>query len=134
MSMTFGVDFPFLGRVLRANDCQIHLRCDFLFFILRSLLFWVFLYRGGNGYHFQGSRGGNDTRLHCLGTVEYLWVAFYCVLSPSPSIFFLFLFLTDCFLCTSDSGIGEQRASLPLVCGWLGWVASETMGCGVVSV
>jgi hypothetical protein len=48
--------------------------------------------------------------------------------------YFSFPLFTDCFLCTSDSGIGEQRASLPLVCGWLGWVASETMGCGVVSV
>lgn len=49
------------------------------------------------------------------------------------SVYF-FLFLRICFLCTSDSGNGEHRASLPLVCGWLGWVASETMGCGVVSV
>jgi hypothetical protein len=55
---------------------------------------------------------------------------------PLLRLFFssLFPLLTDCFLCTSDSGIGEQRASLPLVCGWLGLVASETMGCGVVSV
>jgi hypothetical protein len=52
----------------------------------------------------------------------------------SVYFFTLFPLLTDCFLCTSDSGIGEQRASLPLVCGWLGLVASETMGCGVVSV
>jgi hypothetical protein len=34
---------------------------------------WVsFYYRGGNGYHFQGSRGGNDTRLHCLALLNIL--------------------------------------------------------------
>jgi hypothetical protein len=137
--MTFGVDFPLLGRVLRANDfARYTYAVTFFsfFFILRSLLFWVYFVRGGNGYHFQGSRGGNDTRLHCLGTVEYVWVAIFIASCHLLRLLFflLFLFLTDCFLCTSDSGIGEQRASLPLVCGWLGWVASETMGCGVVSV
>lgn len=130
MSMTFGVDFPFLE--VFANDFARYL--TLIPFHSMISLFWalLFFYRGGNGYHFQGSRGGNDTRLHCLGTVEYLGLFYFCWL-PSPSIFLLPL-VTDCFLCISDSEIGEQRASLPLVCGRFGLVASSTMGCGVVSV
>lgn len=82
---------------------------DILFpFSLHSTisLFWALLFTGvGLDIIFYGSRGGNDTRLHCLGTVEYLGL-FYTVFYLSWSIFVSHLF-TDCFLCTWD----EQPAS-----------------------
>lgn len=38
--------------------------------LLRGLSCSFVLLMGRDGYHiFQGSRGGNDTRLHCLGTI-----------------------------------------------------------------
>lgn len=127
MFMTFGVDFTFFisGRVLRPNDFARYTYAVALFFIffLWSLCLGFF-YRGGNGYHFQGSRGGNDTRLHCLGTVEYLGLFFIALLSS--------LIFYGLFLCTWNLGIGEQHF---LATGmWLVGSGSETMGCGVVSV
>ena len=96
----------------------------FFIFFLRSLCLGFVFYRGGNGYHFQGSRGGNDTRLHCLGTVEYLGLFFIALLSS--------LIFYGLFLCTWNLGIGEQHF---LATGmWLVGSGSETMGCGVVSV
>lgn len=93
MLMTFGVDFTFFsGRVLRANDFARYTYTVALFyFLFYDLFVWVFCYRGGNGYHFQESRGGNDTRLHCLGTVEYLGLFFIAVL-PSTCLIFYGLF------------------------------------------
>lgn len=104
---------------------DIHLRCGTLFSFY-DLFVWVCFYRGGNGYHFQGSRGGNDTRLHCLGTVEYLGLLFIALLQSTFLIFY------GLFLCTWNLGIGEQHF---LATGmWLVGSGSETMGCGVVSV
>lgn len=124
MFMTFGVDFTFLfGRVLRADDFARYTSAtSFSFF---DLFVWVsFYYRGGNGYHFQGSRGGNDTRLHCLALLNILGCFLFCYLLLCSSF-------TDCF-CTWNLGIGEQRF---LATGmWLVGSGSETMGCGVVSV
>ena len=121
---------PFLGGFACKRLCQIHLRCDLSFFFLLRSFSGVSFYRGGNGYHFQGSRGGNDTRLHCLGTVEYLGLLFIA-LSLSTSI--IFSFFMDCFSVHRIWGL-VNNASLPLVCGWWDLVASETVGCGVVSV
>lgn len=127
MFMTFGVDFTFFFWEGFASKrlCQIHLRCGTIFYFLSMIsLFGFFFYRGGNGYHFQGSRGGNDTRLHCLGTVEYLGLFFIALLSS--------LIFYGLFLCTWNLGIGEQHF---LATGmWLVGSGSETMGCGVVSV
>lgn len=127
-----------------------HLRCD-LFFATISLLFldshFMGLFALGAGwislFFIQGSRGGNDKRLHCLGTVEIsgmcFLVAFYCVfvsLCRFCTSDFLFCFMGFSFLVHRfyDGGMGDTRysfTSLPRGCGWLGLVASETMGCGV---
>jgi hypothetical protein len=132
MSMTYGVELlTFFGRDLRATDFARYTYAVTLFITFYDLfVLGVFLYRGGNGYHFQGSRDGNDTRLHCLGTVEYLGLLFFF------SIAFHLLRLFSSFIVSLYIGFGGlvNNPSLPLVCGWLGLVASETMGCGVVPV
>jgi hypothetical protein len=114
MFMTFGVDFTFLfGRVLRANDfARYTYATSFSFF---DLFVWVsFYYRGGNGYHFQGSRGGNDTRLHCLALLNILGCFYF--------VTFYFAYLLRIVSVHGIWGL-VNNASLPLVCGWLGLVA-----------
>lgn len=68
------------------------------YFLSMIFLFWGLFYRGGNGYHFQGSRGGNDTRLHCLGTVEYLGLFFYCFVTFFVYFFLIFLWIVSLYI------------------------------------
>ena len=78
---------------------------------------------------YQGSRGGNDTRLHCLGTVEIIWDVLSVL---SVCVFFTGLFLYI-GLFGGEWVIRDTHYFLATgICGWLGLVASETMGCGVV--
>jgi hypothetical protein len=89
---------------------------------------------GRDGYQFSGSRGGNDTRLHCLGTVEYL--GFFFITCTSSGLFFSLLSLLRIVSLYIGSGLGETRYSLlpcHLVCGWLGLVRAKPLACGVVS-
>lgn len=92
----------------------------------------VFLLLGRDGFHicfYQGSRGGNDTRLHCLGTVEIIWDVLSVL---SVCVFFTGLFLYI-GLFGGEWVIRDTHYFLATgICGWLGLVASETMGCGVV--
>jgi hypothetical protein len=132
MSTTFGVDFPFWE--VFANDFARYL--TLIPFCSTISLFWgLFFFLTGAGMDIIFKDLEAETIHVCIAWALLNILGCYFCWLPSPSIFFfIFSSFTDCFLCTSDSGIGEQRASLPLVCGWLGLVASETMGCGVVSV
>jgi hypothetical protein len=104
-----------------------------VYFFAFSLVSWGFIIWAGWISHFQGSRGGNDTRLHCLGTVAISGFVFHecCTLF----VYCLFFGHGSFLSCTSVRGVGDTRYSL-LPChgcsGWLGLVASETIGCGVV--
>lgn len=82
---------------------------------------------GRDGYHiFQGSRGGNDTRLHCLGTVEisgfvFVFVFRYTLVTFDSRLSFYSLSLF--WLVHRFMGMGDMRmliASLPrgAVAGW----------------
>jgi hypothetical protein len=65
---------------------------------------------GRDGYHiFQGSRGGNDTRLHCLGTVEISG--------------FVFVFVFRYTFVTFDSRLSFYSLSLF-------WLVHRFMGMG----
>jgi hypothetical protein len=136
MSTTFGVDFPFWE--VFANDFARYL--TLIPFCSTISLFWgLFFFLTGAGMDIIFKDLEAETIHVCIAwaLLNILGFFLYCVFCHLLRLFFFVLFsyhFTDCFLCTSDSGIGEQRASRPLVCGWLGLVASETMGCGVVSV
>jgi hypothetical protein len=108
-----------------------HLLRD-LFFIF-SLVSWGFIIWAGWISHFQGSRGGNDTRLHCLGTVAISGFVFHecCTLF----VYCLFFGHGSFLSCTSVRGWVTRDThcflATGVVAGW-GLVASETIGCGVV--
>jgi hypothetical protein len=95
-----------------ASDLDPNLSSLFTYAVTYSLprfpySFWILISWGyfalGAGwishYLFQGSRGGNDTRLHCLGTVEYLGCFFFSGFIPCTSdlFFFSLISFTDCF-------------------------------------
>jgi hypothetical protein len=73
----------------------------------------VILLLGRDGFHisFQGSRGGNDTRLHCLGTVEISGLCFVLFCFSRLHLGFVllgFFFLYIGFI----GGMGDTRYSL----------------------
>lgn len=95
----------------------------------------VILLLGRDGFHisFQGSRGGNDTRLHCLGTVEISGLCFVLFCFSRLHLGFVSLGFFSCTSVLSGGWvIRDTHYFLATGCGWLGLVASETMGCGVV--
>lgn len=105
-----------------------HRRCDLLDdFLFLDFVFLIGFWAGWIS-HFQGSRGGNDTRLHCLGSVEIPGFVFGLFFALIILVYLVFLYI--------GLGIGDTRSSLLTCrgCGWLGLVVSETMGCGVVSL
>jgi hypothetical protein len=90
-----------------------HIRCD-LFRRFPCLLDFlgVLFYSHGAGWishFFQGSRGGNDTRLHCLGTVEISG--------------FVFVFVFRYTFVTFDSRLSFYSLSLF-------WLVHRFMGMG----
>jgi len=114
-----------------------HLRCD-LFIFSDFLTFWFLgvLLSGRDGYHIFKDLEAETIHV-CIAwaLLQYLgFFVFVCVLHPSRLLlilgygfFFSFLYI--------GLGMDNTRYSL-LPChgysGWLGLVASETMGCGVV--
>jgi len=62
---------------------------------------------------FQGSRGGNDTRLHCLGTVEIPGFVFFVFIAGLHISFYL-------GSCISVWGWVIRDTHCFLASGWLG--------------
>lgn len=126
--METGVDM-FRGRVAyeRLWD-PTHLRCD-LFSTISSLFGFLGVYLGaGRISHFQGSRGGNDTRLHCLGTVELSgFVRAICTL----------LFILFWFFLYIGMGMGDTRYNYFLATGavavWV-WLRAKPWDAELFSV
>lgn len=125
----WGLGLPPLGPT--------HLRCDLVFFLFVFLVSWGFIIWAGWISHFQGSRGGNDTRLHCLGTVAISGFVFILSCVHHPSLLFILVIFSGygfpyfpVYRFYIGLRMGDTRYSL-LSChgysGWLGLVASETM-------
>lgn len=132
-----------LPRLATSISLFIHIRCDISRRFPCFVTFLRFCFtRGRDGYHvFQGSRGGNDTRLHCLGTIAisgFVFLFFFCWFVAPGFQFSSILHLTLSGLYIGFLlGMGDTRiliTSLPrgAVAGWGVWLRSETMGCGVV--
>jgi hypothetical protein len=110
------------------------------FLASRTFLGVCVLLMGRDGYHiFQGSRGGNDTRLHCLGTVEISGIVLVLFLLHLVELvrfsFILFFHILFGLYIGLWGWVTCEYSLLPChgCSGWLGvWLRSETMGCGVV--
>jgi hypothetical protein len=138
-----------------ASDLDPNLSSLFTYAVTYSLprfpySFWILISWGyfalGAGwishYLFQGSRGGNDTRLHCLGTVEisgmcfaFVFFSYYPLFAPWSVFVLLGFFLVHRFLF--GEGMGDTRYSLlPChgdVAGWV-WLRAKPWDAELFSV
>lgn len=89
-------------------------------------------------FFIQGSRGGNDKRLHCLGTVEIsgmcFLVAFYCVCFSVAFVLWDFLSLYIDFMM--GGWVIRDTHLLPChgdVAGWV-WLRAKPWDAELLSV